>query len=305
MTDLEVLPFAAAADAAPVEAEPSSVGATRRLARQPLFWVSAGVVVLMILVAIAPQAFAGWFGHGNPHSCNIADSALTPRRGHPFGFDIQGCDLYANVIYGARDSVSIGLLVTALTLAIALVLGSLSGYYGRLIDGAVSRLSDVLFGFPFLLGALVVLDSFKVRNVLSVSLVLALFGWPSLTRLMRSSVLSVRDMDYVLAARSLGASDWWLIRRHIIPNAIAPIVIIGAITVGGVIGAEATLTFLGVGLQEPAISWGLQLSNAQQNFQAHPDLLIFPAAFLSATVLSFIVLGECLQDALDPRRGEG
>ena len=302
LTDVTALTTEVGADAATAGEDLAPAGAWSRLRRRPLFWISSLAITVIVLIAIVPAPFAGIFGHGNPHACNLINSDLSPRAGHPFGFDVQGCDLYANVIYGARNSVSIGLLVAGISMAIAVFLGSLSGFYGRFIDTIVARVSDILFGFPLLLGALVILNSLRVRNVLSVSLVLALFTWPSLTRLMRASVLSVRNMDYILATRSLGAGDWWIIRRHIVPNAIAPVVIIGAITIGGVIGAEATLTFLGIGLQSPAISWGLQLSDAQQNFQSHPALLIFPAAFLSVTVLAFIVLGECLQDALDPRR---
>ena len=302
MTDVTALTTEVGADAATAGEDLAPAGAWSRLRRRPLFWISSLAIAVIVLIAIVPAPFAGIFGHGNPHACNLINSDLSPRAGHPFGFDVQGCDLYANVIYGARNSVSIGVLVAGISMAIAVFLGSLSGFYGRFIDTIVARVSDILFGFPLLLGALVILNSLRVRNVLSVSLVLALFTWPSLTRLMRSSVLSVKNMDYILATRSLGAGDWWIIRRHIVPNAIAPVVIIGAITIGGVIGAEATLTFLGIGLQSPAISWGLQLSDAQQNFQSHPTLLIFPAAFLSVTVLAFIVLGECLQDALDPRR---
>jgi oligopeptide transport system permease protein len=122
-----------------------------------------------------------------------------------------------------------------------------------------------------------------------------------MTRLMRSTVLSVKQMDYVTAARGLGASDWRIIRKHILPNAIAPVIVIATITIGSVIVAEASLTFLGVGLQAPAISWGLQLANAQNNFQTHPHLLLYPSIFLSVTVLSFILLGDVIRDALDPR----
>jgi oligopeptide transport system permease protein len=273
-----------------------------RLRSRPLFWVSASVAGLVVLLAIVPQAFAGWFGHGDPLVCDLASSTAGPRSGHPFGFDIQGCDVYANVVYGARNSISIGLLVTALSLAVAIPLGSLSGYYGKLVDAIVSRVADVFFGFPFLLGAIVILSTFRFRNVFSVSLTLALFTWPVLMRLMRSSVLQVKELDYVLGVRSLGASNARIIRKHVVPNAIAPVIVIATITVGTVIAAEAALTFLGVGLQYPAVSWGLQLASAQQNFQLHPHLLIFPGLFLSATVLSFVLLGDVLQAALDPTR---
>jgi oligopeptide transport system permease protein len=272
-----------------------------RLRRRPLFWLAFSIAAVLVLVAIAPGAFAGWFGYGDPLVCDLADSGRGPGGGHPFGFDIQGCDVYANVVYGARDSISIGLLVTALSLLVAVPLGCLAGYYGKLIDALLSRVADIFFGFPFLLGAVVILSTFRLRDVVSVSVTLALFIWPVLARLMRASVLQVKQLEYVAAARSLGASDARIIRHHILPNAIAPVIVISTITVGSVIAAEAALTFLGVGLQYPAISWGLQLAQAQTNFQQHPHLLIFPGLFLSATVFSFILLGETLQSALDAR----
>lgn len=276
-------------------------GAFGQLVRRPTFVIAGSFVALMIVVSAVPQAFAGWFGHGDPRACNLTNSVMPPRAGHPFGFDKQGCDIYANVIYGTRASISIGLLVTVTSVIIAVVLGCLSAYYLGWLDTLVSRISDVFFGFPFILGALVVLTSFQSRSVWTVSAALALFGWPALTRLMRASALSAKEMDYVLAARSIGASDVRIIRRHVIPNAIAPVIVISAITVGTVIAAEATLTFLGIGLQQPAISWGLQLADAQTDFQVHPHLLVFPGLFLSATVLGFVLLGDVLQDVLDPR----
>lgn len=284
-------------------ARPSG-GAWRRVLRRPGFTVALGWIGLVVVIAILPQAFAGWFGHGNPRVCDLQFSAAGPASGHPFGYDKQGCDVYANVIFGTRDSISIGLLASVFSLAVAVVLGSLAAFYLGWVDTIVSRISDVFFGFPFLLGALVVLTALRTHSVWTVSAALALFGWPTLTRLMRASVLSVKDLDYVLAARSLGASDWRLIRRHLLPNALGPVIVITALSVGGVIAAEATLTFLGVGLQQPAISWGLQLSNAQSDFQVHPHLLVFPAVFLSLTVLSFIVVGDGLEDILDPRRND-
>jgi oligopeptide transport system permease protein len=294
-----------AADGWDNEAQASlSRSARARLLRRPGFVAAAFVVLLMIVISIVPQAFAGWFGHGDPRACNLANSAAGPRSGHPFGFDKQGCDVYANVIYGARDSISIGLLASAFALVVAIVLGCLSAYYLGAVDAVISRVADIFFGFPFILGALVLLTALASHNVWTVSAALALFTWPTLTRLMRASILGVKEMDYVLAARSIGASDWRLIRRHLLPNALAPVIVISAINIGAVIAAEATLTFLGVGLEEPAISWGLQLSQAQSDFQVHPHLLAFPAAFLSVTVLSFIVLGDALEDVLDPRRND-
>ncbi|WP_129668220.1 ABC transporter permease [Phytoactinopolyspora endophytica] len=271
------------------------------LRRNPVFLISGFFVLLMVVMAVFPGLFAGWFGNGSPRVCDLSRSGDGPTSGHPFGFDKQGCDVYANVIHGARASISVGLLVTVFSLVIAVVLGAVAGYHGRWLDALVSRITDVFFGFPFILGALVVLNSMNNRNIWTVSLVLALFGWPTMTRVMRSSVLSVKQLDYVQAARGLGAGSWWLLRRHILPNSIAPVMVMATIAVGTAIVAEAVLTFLGVGLQAPAISWGLQLSNAQTDFQIAPHLLIYPSIFLSVTVLSFIVLGDVIRDAFDPR----
>ncbi|MFZ0216927.1 MAG: ABC transporter permease [Candidatus Dormiibacterota bacterium] len=275
--------------------------AWRDLRHNPLFCGAAVLVLLLLLMAVLPQLFAGWFGHGNPSVCNLSSSDGGPIPGHPFGFDIQGCDLYANVIYGARASISVGLLVTAVDLVFSVVLGALAAYYGGVIDTVISRLTDIFFGFPFILGALVILAVVPARNVLTVSMILALFNWPPFVRLMRSTVIATKDHEYVIAARAMGASDRFLLLRHIVPNALAPVLVIATLGVGQVIVAEATLTFLGIGLQAPAISWGLELSTAQTYFQRAPHLLIFPAGFLAVTVLAFIVLGDAVRDALDPR----
>lgn len=290
------------------EAKEASIDQTRLardawggLARKPAFIATSVAIVVMLVMAIWPGLFAGWFGHGDPRACDLVRSGDGPTSGHPFGFDKQGCDVYANVIYGARASISVGVLVTGIGLSIAVVLGSVAGYFGRLLDAVISRFTDIFFGFPFILGALVVLTSVPDRNVWTVSAVLALFGWPTLTRVMRSSVLAVRERDYVKAGRALGGGPVHLLRRHILPNSFAPVLVIATINLGGVIVAEAALTFLGIGLQAPAISWGLQLSQAQADFTVSPHLLIFPSIFLSLTVLSFILIGDLVRDAFDPR----
>lgn len=289
--------LAASTSAGPVEGR----GVAADLLRRPRFAIPAAMVLLLCLMAAVPQAFAGWFGHGDPRACSLGDSGLSPRTGHPFGFDIQGCDLYSNVVYGARNSITIGLLTTLITLAVAVVLGSLAGYLGGIVDALISRVMDVFFGFPVLVGMIVVLETFDVHSVLSVSLVLALFSWPVLTRIMRGSALAVRNLEYVTAARGLGAGRLRILAFHVVPNAIAPVAVLTSLNVGGVITAESALTFLGVGLKAPAISWGVQLNTAQQYFTAHLNLLIFPALFLSAAVLSFVLLGDCLRDTFDPK----
>jgi ABC-type dipeptide/oligopeptide/nickel transport system permease subunit len=206
------------------------------------------------------------------------------------------------VIYGTRTSLEIGFLTTLLAAAIAIVLGTLAGLYGGFLDALISRVTDIFLGFPFLLGAIVVLNAFSSRTVVTISIVLALFSWPLMARLVRTSVRSVRDADFVLAARTMGLGAWRVTSRYVLANSLSPLLVIGTITVGGVIVAESSLTYLGIGLQAPSISWGLQLARAQSSFQAHPHLLFYPALFLAITVLSIITLGDGLRTVLDPRR---
>ncbi|KGN42953.1 ABC transporter permease [Knoellia aerolata] len=271
--------------------------AWRELRRDRIFLAAAAVVTVFVVMAIAPILFT----RTDPRACDLSRSLGRPSADSWFGYDLLGCDYYSQVVHGARVSVSIGVLVTLAALVIALVLGSLAGYYGGLVDAVIARLTDVVFGLPFILGAIVILTVFENRGLFQVTLVLAVLGWTTMTRLMRSSVISVRDSDYVLAARALGTSDLRILTRHILPNAIAPVIVYATIYVGIVIAAEATLSFLGVGLQLPAISWGLMISDAQYRIAEAPHLLLFPGLFLSLTVLSFILMGDALRDALDPK----
>lgn len=220
---------------------------------------------------------------------------------HPFGFDIQGRDYYTRVVYGARVSVVIGLLVVGVDVVIAIILGGIAGFYAGKSDAVISRTADIFFALPVTLAGIVFLNVVGERGLLQVSAVLIFLGWPTLMRLMRSSVLSGKESDYVQAARALGANDLRIMRVHILPNGIAPVIVYATISVGIIISAEAALSFLGVGLQLPAISWGLMISDAQNRITTSPHLLAFPALYLSIVVLVFIILGDALRDALDPR----
>lgn len=293
--------------------------AWRNLRRNPIFIMSAAIILVMLVMAIFPRAFL-WFYDGQPdNDCSLAYSvqnANAPAGGRPsatnwFGFDVQGCDYYVKTILGARISIFIGLLVTGGALALALVFGSIAGYYGRWQDALIARITDVWFAIPTILGAIVVLSAFRDirilgidfrgRGLMQVGFVLIILGWPSMLRLMRSSVISAKEMDYVQASRALGANDLRLITKHILPNAIAPVIVYATIYVGVIISAEAALSFLGVGVQLPAISWGLMINSAQTRILQAPHLLFFPGAFLAITVLSFILMGDALRDALDPK----
>lgn len=262
-----------------------------------MFVISAVLIAVFIVMAIAPQLFTSL----DPHDCDLVYSLDRPSSGHLFGYDLQGCDYYANTVYGARVSVSIGIVVTAFAVLVAVILGSIAGYYGGALDAVIARITDVWFAIPFILGGIVVLSLFGERGFFQVAFVLIILGWPTMLRLLRSSVLSVKEQDYVDAARALGGSDFRIITRHILPNAIAPVIVYATITVGAVISAEAALSFLGVGLQLPAISWGLMISVAQNRILQNPHLLLFPGLFLSVAVFSFILMGDALRDALDPK----
>lgn len=275
--------------------------AWRQCRVRPLFWVCSFIIFVLVLAAFFPSLFTS----ADPRECSLENSLLRPSKDHWFGTDLQGCDYYARVVYGTRVSISVGLLVTFGATIVAIVGGSIAGYYGGLSDTLIARLTDVWFSIPTLLGGIVLLtvldDVFGNRGIPQVSLVLIIFGWPTMLRLVRSAVLTVKENDFVDAARSLGASNFRIITRHLLPNAITPVIVYATITVGVVISAEATLSFLGVGLRLPSISWGLMISNADDRILTSPHLLLFPGLVLSITVFAFILLGDVLRDALDPK----
>lgn len=265
------------------------------------FWVSIVLLAILAVIAAIPGVISGFFGESDPRACDLLDSNRPPGPGHPFGTDVQGCDVLANVLFGTRTSLFIGLATTVMCLVIAIALGTLAGYLGKWVDALIARSADIVLGFPFLLGAIIVLNTAPDRSPLLLSAVLAFFSWPTFARLIRSSVKEVREREFVQAAHAMGFSQIRVVLSHVLPNSLAPTLAIAATMVGGVIGAEATLTFLGVGLVPPTISWGVQLSTAQSYFQLAPNTVVFPSIFLTITVISLIMLGDALRDALDPR----
>ena len=273
--------------------------AWRELYRNPIFVISS----LMVLAVISMAAFPTLWTDADPERCLLIQGFDAPSDKHVFGATVQGCDMYAHVVYGARPSIIIAVFVTLATTLIGATLGIVAGYYGGWLDTAVSRVTDVFLGLPFLLGALVFLALLSGRqNIWTVSFVLIVLSWPPIARIMRGSVIAVKSQDYVEAARALGASGPSIIIRHIVPNAIAPVIVVATLYLGGFVSAEATLTFLGVGLQVPEISWGITISQGQLiAVSGYPHLLIFPCAAVVLTVLGFILMGDALRDALDPK----
>jgi oligopeptide transport system permease protein len=275
--------------------------ARRDLIRNPVFVLSSLYVLVVTSMAVVPKLWTR-IDPNAPGACSLDNSSLPMfAPGHPFGANPRGCDYYAMSIYGARPSLTIAALATAGILLLGIPLGILAGFFGGWIDAIISRLIDIVFALPFLLGALVLLALLQKYNIWTIAVVLISLGWTTLARVMRGSVLATRNLDYVQAAKALGASNTRLMFRHILPNAIAPAFVIASIALGAFVAAEATLTFLGVGLHIPAISWGLMISVHQQYFELWPHLTLIPVGLLIGTVLSFILIGDALRDALDPK----
>jgi oligopeptide transport system permease protein len=271
--------------------------AWRQLVRDPIFVLAALYILVVGSMALFPRLWTSQ----DPRACNVSNTRISPNGEHPFGTNILGCDYYAFNVYGARPSLQIAVVATAGIIVFGGLMGLLAGYYGGWVDAIISRVMDIFFSLPFLLAAIVFLTVLKKQNVWTLTLVLITLVWPTIARIIRGSVLSSKYLDYVLAARAVGASNARLMFRHILPNAVAPMLVYATIVLGSFVAAEATLTFLGVGLQPPEESWGIAISDHQVYFLEDPWLLAFPCALLVGTVLSFILMGDALRDALDPR----
>ncbi|WP_435974218.1 ABC transporter permease [Streptomyces sp. Qhu_M48] len=277
--------------------------AFRDLVRRPMFLVSAVLIFAILVIA----AFPGLFTSVDPGSCDLKHSMEGPSGSAWFGYNFQGCDVYSQTIYGTRNSIIVGVLTTVFSLIIGGLVGVLGGFFGKWTDALLSFVTNVFFGLPLLLAAIVILNNFRdekgMRNagVMAVVLTLTVVGWMSMARVMRGAVMQVKQADYVAAARSLGASTSRMMFRHVLPNSITPLIVVATISLGAVIGAEATLSFLGIGIRPPAISWGVMISEAQGRISQGLHPLLFPSGMLTITVLAFIMLGDAVRDAFDPK----
>jgi oligopeptide transport system permease protein len=286
------------------EARSLTSDAWRSLKKNPIFWVSVVLIVGFVLMAIWPSLFTNI----DPNAAVLKEARERPNSSAWFGRDIQGYDIYSRTIYGARASILVGVFASIATVLIGGAMGVVAGYYGGWLDSLVSRVTDIFFAIPLLLGGILFMATFPndvnspyLLVVGKVVLVLSIFGWPGLARLMRSSVLQVKPNDYVQAARALGATPWRIIRAHVLPNALAPMIVVATINLGVFISVEATLSFLGIGLTPPAVSWGVAISDAIVALRTTPHILLFPSLFLSLAVLAFIMLGDAVRDAFDPK----
>jgi peptide/nickel transport system permease protein/oligopeptide transport system permease protein len=275
--------------------------AWRRLRRNKLAMAGLIWAIMIILVALSADLWVPQ-RYGDPELLDssqvVERMLLSPSSEHPFGTDRLGRDVLARIIYGARISLAVGLVAVSISVIIGLIMGALAAYYGGLWDAIIMRLADVFLAFPYILFA-IALIAVLGRGYINVFIAIGLLGWPSIARVFRGSILSVKENEYVDAARALGASDLRIMARHILPNAVAPIIVYGTMSIGGAILTEAALSFLGMGVQPPTPSWGLMLSEARAFLFTAPWLMIYPGAAILTTVLAYVLLGDGLRDALD------
>jgi oligopeptide transport system permease protein len=266
---------------------------------RPMFWLSFALIVLVVLVALLP----GLFTQTPPNNqCFLANSNAGPSAGHPLGFTKQGCDIYSRIIHGTSTSLTVGIIVIVLTTFLGLVFGAFAGFYGGWVDSVLSRVGDIFFSIPYILAAVVIMSVLsQYRSVWSISLAIGIFAWPATARVLRSEILRVKNADFVMASTALGLSRLKILLKHVLPNSIAPVIVITTISLAGAIVAEASLSFLGVGLGSNIMSWGNDINQAQNDLRVAPQTLIYPSIALSITVFAFISLGEVVRDALDPK----
>ena len=262
--------------------------------------VTLGLFVIGLLVFGA--IFAPLVTGADPLRIDLANSLVPPSREHWLGTDVQGRDVWTRLIYGARVSLLVGLVSQGIALAIGVLLGLLSGFYGKWTDEVIMRLADVTLAFPSLLLLIAMAAAFE-PSLTVVCVVIGVVGWAAMARLVRGQVLVVRELEYVQAMRALGMKDARVLWRHVLPNVIAPVVIAATLGIAGAIMAEAALSFLGLGVQPPTPSWGSMIADSRDLSQLRnaPWTSLAPGLAIGAAVLGFNLLGDALRDALDPR----
>jgi len=277
--------------------------ALRRLRRNPAAVLSVAVIGALVVAAVFAPILA-------PYAYDAMDASYAslpspPDGRHRLGTDNLGQDVLSRLLYGARVSLSVGIIVECIELAIGVTLGVLAGTRGGVWDAVLSRITDAMFAFPDLLFAILLVGIFAPTDprlsFLTVFVALALVNWPSMARLARGQAMALRDREFVEAARAMGVREGAIIRRHILPNMVSPLIVAATVDLANVILAEATLSFLGIGIQPPYPSWGRMISDGLPYLRSTPMLVFWPAILLGACVIAFNFLGDALRDALDPR----
>ena len=271
----------------------------RRYRRHTLALIGSGLLLTLIVVAVlAPQVTAG----RDPYINNLKHFRAPPDKAYPLGTDTLGRDVFCRLVYASRVSLSVGLVAVSIYLLIGTILGVIAGYVGGVVDSLIMRLADIILSFPMLM-LIIVIVSVIGPSIYNVMVVIGFLGWPPVSRLVRGNVLSLREQEFVVAARASGVKDVHIAFRHILPNTIAEIVVAGTFGVANAILTEAGLSFLGLGVQPPMASWGNMLIDAQSLtiLESMPWLWVPPGLMIALSVLSINFVGDGLRDALDPR----
>lgn len=275
----------------------------RRFRRHPAAIISSIILVILVLGIILVS-----FSPYDPEVSDMSSRLQPPSWQHPMGTDQLGRDMFTRVLYGGRISIIVALAVVVITLLVGMPVGAIAGYFGGAIDNVLMRITDVALTLPTLLVLILLsaimremeLPIFKRNSVVTIALVIGILSWMTVARLLRAGYLSIREFEFVEAAHAMGASDFRVITRHILPNAVSPIIVQSTLMLGYAIMLESGLSFLGFGIQPPTPSWGNLLSNAQQHMTNHPWLAIFPGLMIFLTVISINYIGDALRDAVDP-----
>jgi peptide/nickel transport system permease protein len=309
LTDLEAdasLPAAGeVAAAGPIQGRSPWQLAWARLRRDKAAMISLVIIVLLIVMALIAPLIAKWIGYApafGDRKLGVTEDGLPvgPNGHHPLGTDRLGRDLLVRAVYGARISLIVGLVSTAAATILGVVVGSVAGYFGGVVDTVLARFMDVTLSFPYLLFAIALAAAFGASTPLTI-FVITFFSWASIGRIVRGQVISIKQREFVEAARSLGASNMRIIFIDVIPNLLAPLIVLATMTIPVAIVFEATLSFLGAGIDPRTPSWGNMLSDATETYQVAWWTLFVPAAFLLITTLAFNILGDAVRDAMDPR----
>ena len=257
-----------------------------------------GLAVLVLLVVIS--LLTPWIAPYSYSAQNLDVGATAPSLQHWLGTDVFGRDMLTRIMYGGRISLMVGFVATGVALVIGILWGAVAGFYGGRIDALMMRIVDILYALPFMIFIVLLMVVFG-RNILLLFLAIGAVEWLTMARIVRGQVMSLRHQEFVEAANSLGLSQWTIIRRHIIPNTLGPVIVYTTLTIPSVMLLEAFLSFLGLGIQPPESSWGLLISYGVETMEEYPWLLVFPGIALSLTLFALNFLGDGLRDALDPR----
>jgi ABC-type dipeptide/oligopeptide/nickel transport system permease subunit len=278
------------------------VSTTGRLRGDARTRIGVAVIVIITIMAI----FAPVVARQDPNAIDLINLLDPPSRAHWLGTDVQGRDVWARLVYGARVSLAVGLVSQTIAASLGVTLGLLAGYYRGWIDEVVMRLADVTLAFPTLLLLIAMSAAFQ-PSMSVVFITIGVVGWAGMARLVRGQVLVVRDLEYVQAARALGTRNRRVMLRHVLPNVVGPVVIAATLGIAGAIMAEAALSFLGLGIQPPTASWGSMIADGRDLDQLRnaPWTSLAPGLAIGAAVLGFNLLGDALRDALDPRQTGG